>query len=232
MAANFEYWYDKKQIGEKNRMRKNGLAIVTVVALCAGAVFGVRAYQALKNPAAQAPAAALPAMAKGNPRAEVRIVEYIDYQCMACQKASKHIRGLMDRHPGKIYLEVRFFPLSMHRHGFASAVLAQCAAEQGKFWELHERLFETQLWWGGLDDPASAFLGFGRTLGLDITRLEACIASETAKAKVEAGRAEAQALGVRSTPTFLVNGKMVVGIFELPKALAEYFPDEAGRPIE
>lgn len=232
MAANFEYWYDKKQIGEKESVRKNGLAVAAVAALCVGAVLGVRAYQARKSPVAETPAAALLATAKGDPRAEVRIVEYIDYQCMACGKASKRLRALMDRHPGKVYLEVRFFPLNMHRHGLASAVLARCAAEQGKFWELHERLFETQMWWGGLDDTASAFLGFGRALGLDVPRLEACVASEETKSKVRAGLAEAQALGVRSTPTFLINGKMVVGIFELPKALAEHFPDEANRPVE
>lgn len=201
-------------------------ALVLVVA-CAGLVFGVRKYRGSGEGSPIVVPAAPTAKTRGNPQADVRIIEHIDYQCMACRQASLKLKELMVKHPDRIYLEVRFYPIGTHRHGLKSAVWAECAADQGKFWEFHERLFETQIWWGTLEDPRTAFLGFARALGLDMARIETCVTAEDTAARIRSGLAEAQAIGIRSTPTFLINGRMVVGSFELSKALAAYFPDEA-----
>lgn len=103
-------------------------------------------------------------------------------------------------------LVVKDFPLPSHPAARAAHEAARCAADQGKFWEYHRRLYAAQPRFEG---PALA--GYADEVGLDRERFARCLDGRTFAAAVEADLALGRALGVRSTPTFLVNGRPVIG---------------------
>jgi protein-disulfide isomerase len=162
----------------------------------------------------------------GRPQADVRIVEYVDYECGACQSGSTLIHEYFKRYPSRLFVEVKFYPLSGHRHALPAAIYAECAAGQRKFWPFHDLLFERQADWRKEKDPAHLFREYARTAGLDPEKLEACVASEETKARIEQEKSQGFAAGVRSTPTFFINGNMIVGGLRLTQELDRYFPHE------
>lgn len=162
---------------------------------------------------------------KGNPGAPVWIVEYVDFQCGSCRLASGVLQETFKKYPSQIYLQVRFRPLVLaHLFALKSAIYAECAASQGKFWPFYEILFERQKDWGSSSSPDDLFHSYGKEIGMDLKKLDACIRNEDVKKKVIAEKDEAMDLGVKSTPTFFVNGKMVVGLEALQEELAADFP--------
>ncbi|MFH0753333.1 MAG: thioredoxin domain-containing protein [Candidatus Omnitrophota bacterium] len=167
------------------------------------------------------PAPVIAGRMAGDLSAPVKIVEFADFQCPPCAQASEILDRLF-REPNKRYsLEFRYFPLAMHRHGFRAALVAQCALEQGKFWDMHDVLFRSQEDWGSLENPDDYFLGLARSLGMDDLSLMKCVARPVARAVVEQDIVQAKNMGVKATPTFFINGEMVVGLPELEKALKE-----------
>ena len=74
------------------------------------------------------------AKAKGNPQAELKIIEYIDFECPACAQGMRILHNYFTKYPGRMYLEVKYFPLPGHKWGMPSARYAECAARQNKFW--------------------------------------------------------------------------------------------------
>ncbi len=156
---------------------------------------------------------------RGNPGAPVWVVEYIDYQCGACLKAYFDIGDFFFTYPSKIYLQARSYPLDAHKHGLKSALYAECAARQNKFWKLHEALFEHQAEWSKLEDPSVPFHEYAKSAGMDLKRLDACVEDPKVKEKIVADKTAASALGISSTPTFFINGKMVVGVPLLHEAM-------------
>jgi protein-disulfide isomerase len=141
----------------------------------------------------------------GNPNAPVTIVEYSDFQCPYCQRAAATVKQIMQDYNGKVKLVYMHFPLSFHPYAKKAAEAAECAAEQGKFWEYHDRLFETgQLDIESLKSHASA-------LGLNTTKFNNCLDSGAMEGKVLAMQNMGNKNRVSGTPTFFINGKMLVG---------------------
>ena len=112
----------------------------------------------------------------------------------------------------------KHYPLSGHPHALPAAKAAEAARLQGKFWEMHDLLFEHQR---ELDD--AALERYAQQLGLDLERFRADLASEAVKARIEADRAEGKRLGVDSTPSIFINGRR---FREAPKNLAAYMREE------
>lgn len=148
---------------------------------------------------------------KGNPQAPIRITEFIDFQCPACAQGARYLAQLMTEHPTAIHLELKYFPLPSHRHGLASARYAECAARQEKFWPFHDRLIERQANWSRLVDATPAFMLIAQEVGLDADRLGACLKDASIDSFITQNHDEGNRRGVKSTPTYYVNGKMVVG---------------------
>lgn len=140
---------------------------------------------------------------KGNPDAKVRIVEFSDFQCPACGIAYPTVKKIFEEFSSEIYFTYRHFPLRT-QHPFAqkAAEASECAAEQGKFWEMHDALFENQQNLK-VDDLKSYASG----MGLDSEKFNACLASGKLASKVSADFSAGTALGVNSTPTFFINGQ-------------------------
>ena len=139
---------------------------------------------------------------KGNPEATLTVIEFTDYQCPFCRKYAKQTLPYLERDyidTGKIKYVVRDFPLqSLHREAFQAAVAADCAGEQGKYWEMHDRLLNsTSSTYGAWEQHAEA-------IGLDDSQFQSCLQSEHPGQGVQEDLAEGRKVGVRGTPTFFL----------------------------
>lgn len=142
---------------------------------------------------------------KGTSSAEVVLLEFSDYQCPYCGKYANETFGQIDKEfvaTNKIQYAFHNLPLGNHADAIPAAVAAECAGEQGKYWEMHDRLFAKQA-----DLSKRVWLQEGSDLQLEMPAFEKCLASAKAD-KVKADMAEASRIGVNSTPTFFI-GKLI-----------------------
>lgn len=143
---------------------------------------------------------------KGDAKAPVTIVEFSDYECPYCARAEPTIEKLLADYGDKVRLVYRDFPLDFHPKAQKASEAAHCADDQGKYWEMHKRLFvSTQQ----LD--LESLKKHARELGLDGTKFDQCLDSG-AKEKVVKEHADAgRSAGVTATPAFFVNGRPLAG---------------------
>lgn len=146
----------------------------------------------------------------GSDSAKVKLVEFSDFQCPACAAAEPLVEKIRNTYPkDQVQIIYRHFPLPQHTHGKEAASVAESAGQQGKFWPMHDKLFETQSQWSelGNNEATAFFLNLSRQLGLDENKIKQAAQDSAIQAKIEADAAEGQRVGVNSTPTFFVNGK-------------------------
>lgn len=148
---------------------------------------------------------------KSNPNAIVTVTEFIDMQCEACRAAQTMvIKPMLELYGQQIRYEVKHFPIyPSHEYSKEAAEAAECAADQGKFWEFEEMDYENQP-----DLSPTEISKWATELGLDIDLFERCRKSNIKMAIVEASQLEGEQLGVNGTPTFFVNGKKVQSTIE------------------
>jgi protein-disulfide isomerase len=142
---------------------------------------------------------------KGELKAPITIVEFSDFQCPYCARAVTTLDRVVAAYPGKIRVVFRHFPLSFHEKAPKAAEAAACADEQGKFWALHDALFESQQ----LD--VDALKDQAQRAGLDAKAFDACLDSGRMAALVERDMLAGQKVGVTGTPAFFINGRMLSG---------------------
>lgn len=144
----------------------------------------------------------------GPEQAPITLIEFSDYECPYCRKWYTEVFSqLMATYPDKVRFVFRDFPLSsIHANAAPAANAANCAGEQGNYWDFHNKLFDMEL---GLSKDA--YLQYASQLGLDEKAFQECVESERYKEEVQADFDYAANLGVRSTPTFFINGIAVVG---------------------
>ena len=160
---------------------------------------------------------------KGNPEAKIKIVEYMDFQCPACALGAGLLKGIFERAPNDLHVEMHYFPLTkIHSHAMLSAQYAECAAQQGQFWPLHDLLIERQAQWKDLSDAKPAFEEMAKEIKLNMPRLETCLQDERINTFIYNDQTQGQALGVQSTPTYFINGEMVVGAKSLAEKIMPY----------
>ena len=155
---------------------------------------------------------------KGPSDAQVVIAKFSDFQCPACGVAEPPLKSIVDLFPGKIAVVFKHRYWDFHQNALPAALAAECAGKSGKFWELHDALFANQPTWSVLESTAAArelVLGYGKAVGLDPAALAACMADPATEKTVAADLKEAESNWVRSTPTFLINGKRFVGANQL-----------------
>jgi predicted DsbA family dithiol-disulfide isomerase len=143
---------------------------------------------------------------KGDAEAPVRIVVFSDFECPYCRSVQPAVRAALERYAGKVSYAYRDFALTnAHPHAQAAAEASRCAAEQGRFWEYHDRLFaESEL-------ATPDLKRYARDLGLDSAAFDACVDGRAHKAAVDRDGREGRAAGVTGTPTFFVNGVRLAG---------------------
>jgi protein-disulfide isomerase len=178
------------------------------------AASGVMMYASLRRPPLPPPpptrTLALPseplslagAPRKGSPTAPIVLLEYADFQCPVCERFSTEVLPSFAREfveTGEVQIAFRHLPLEgIHPLALAAAEAAECAHRQGRFWEMHDLLFERQ---GQLD--ATKFHDWASELGVDRVKFLACL-DEPAQERVRHDAGEAREMGVKGTPTFLI----------------------------
>ncbi len=145
---------------------------------------------------------------KGPLNAPATLIEYSDLQCPACGAYYPIVKRLASEFGDKLLIVYRHFPLrQIHKHAAEAAQAAEAAALQGKFWAMHDKLFETQESWSSLGSVESTFVGYARDLGLDESKFKSDYASQAAKDRVSRDEQSGNAAKVNATPTFFLNGQ-------------------------
>ena len=162
---------------------------------------------------------------KGDPSAEVKVIEYFDFQCPACAFGAKALEEYYARFPNKIFIQAKYYPLSGHQHAMTAAKYAECSARQGVFWPMYNLLFGRQNQWSRMVDARPAFDLMVKELKLNQKAIEACIEDPEILAAIMKDKREGNLIGIRSTPTFLVNQEVVVGFKSLAEKLSSLFED-------
>lgn len=143
----------------------------------------------------------------GNPEAPVTVVEFGDFECRACGYAQSTVQAVRKQYGDRIRLVFRQLPLpAVHPAAEKAAEASECAADQGKFWEMVDKLYAEQ---NNLSE--SALIKYAGELGLDQKRFKQCLASRSTSQRVKRDIADAHALGFRATPTFVVGSRVVLG---------------------
>ncbi len=139
--------------------------------------------------------------------APITIVEFSDYQCPFCRRWHDEVyESLLAAYPGQIKMVYRHLPLtSIHPDAFGAAEAAMCANEQDAFWPYHEKLFSSD------SLGSDVYSQYAQDLNLNLATFESCMTEHKYKAAIEADSDFAVNLGVRSTPTFFINGLAIVG---------------------
>ncbi len=189
-----------------------------LTALVVGAVFFART-RFKQELISQAPAINL--KTKGPANAPVTIEVFSDFECPACRYAVAEESKILADYPDQVRFIFYHFPLTSHRLSPLVHQAAECAALQGKFWPFHDRLYEKQAEWAVLPDPTQTLIEFSRDAGMDLDRFAGCLADTRVTADVKKDRLYGDALQIRSTPTFFVNGERFVGAVELAKGGVE-----------
>lgn len=143
---------------------------------------------------------------RGPADAPVTIVEFSDFECPYCSRANAVLEQVEAAYPGKVRVVFRDFPLSFHSNAQKAAEAGHCADEQGKFWQLHDKMFANQR---ALD--VDSLKTYARDIGADGDAFDACLDSGKKASLVQEAMEAGADLGVRGTPAFFINGKMVAG---------------------
>ena len=143
----------------------------------------------------------------GGKDAKITIIEFADYQCPFCTKVLPTLKDLLAKKGDKVKVVFRDFPLPAHKNAALAAEAAECADEQGKFWEYNELLFNNQqsLSITNLSD-------YAKGIRLNTETFNRCLASGMQRSEVEKDAADAKRAGITSTPSIFINGYYVSGI--------------------
>jgi protein-disulfide isomerase len=143
---------------------------------------------------------------KGPANAPITIVEFSDFECPFCVRAEPTVSDLLAAYPDKIRLVYRDFPLPNHSRAPKAAEAAHCAQDQGKYWDMHGRLFASN---GKLE--VSDLKGYAREIGLDGSKFDRCLDSGEKASVVASHRKAGEEVGVSGTPAFFINGRLLSG---------------------
>jgi protein-disulfide isomerase len=168
---------------------------------------GAAATAPAAGPVAIAPGAEPPHVI-GVSNAPVTLEEFGDYQCPPCGNLHPVLKRIEHDYGSRVRVVFRNLPLeSIHKNAFLAARAAEAAGLQGKFWEMHDLLYERQKDWSGVPLPRPVFSGYARQLGLDIARFERDIDRPEVGVRIGADMRRADSLRVSSTPTVFLNGR-------------------------
>lgn len=145
----------------------------------------------------------------GKKDAKVTIVEFADFQCPGCAYAHPILKQIKETYKdnSEVNFVYRHFPLvTIHKNAMLAAQISEAAGEQGKFWEMHDRIFETQTSWAESDTAELSFLGYASDLGLDVEKIKTALTQATYRDIINTDVQDGEKIGVNSTPTIYVNG--------------------------
>lgn len=156
---------------------------------------------------------------RGSPDAPIVMVDFSDFGCPFCGRHARETQPALDKEfvaAGKMMYKYVPFVMGMFPNGDIAARAAECGGEQGKFWEMHDALYADQFAWKQRRSaPFNVFQAHAAAIGLDGPRFRACFAENRGGARTRRSTAAAQALGIRATPTFFIDGQAIEGALPL-----------------
>ena len=151
-----------------------------------------------------------PAHTLGPASAPVHIEEFGDFECPPCGAFHPVLKEMHEEFGDRIQITFREFPLvPTHQHALAAASAAEAAALQGKFWEMHDMLYERQLKWKDTFDVRPVFEGYAKEIGLDVERFQRDVGSSLVEQRIFQDGKRGHSLGVKGTPSVFMNGREV-----------------------
>ncbi|WP_162687701.1 DsbA family protein [Bradymonas sediminis] len=143
----------------------------------------------------------------GPKNAPVTIVEYSDFECPYCKRGDASLKEAIADYDGKVKVAFKHYPLPFHKKAPGASKAAMAAGEQGKFWEMHDLLFENQRNLGSDD----TYIGYAEKLGLNVEKFKKDLKNPEYQKIIDADMAQGSKVGVRGTPAFFINGERLVG---------------------
>ena len=153
---------------------------------------------------------------QGSSTAKVTIVEFSDFQCPYCAQVAPILASAVTQSQGRVRLVWKDFPLPTHPEAEAAAEAAQCAGQQGKFWQYHDQLFQNQSTLG-----PSLYTSLAASLGLATDQFQLCLTQHQLEPFIQRNVAEATAIGINATPSLVIGGQLYSGTFTADQ-LAQY----------
>jgi protein-disulfide isomerase len=200
------------------------IAVVGMLTIGSGAMlYHAKLRAALKGGATanSAKSEMPPQHVRGASKAPVTLEEFADFQCPACAKTMMEmIRPLEKNYGSRLRVIFWHFPLPNHKHGRDAALAAEAASLQGRFWEMHDLLYQNQLVWSQANDARPMFNDYARELHLDVERFRKDFGSAQVAAQVDRQREHGVARGVENTPTIFINKQPIAPPFS-PERLHE-----------
>jgi protein-disulfide isomerase len=160
---------------------------------------------------------------RGPESAKVTIVEFADFQCPFCTRVNSTLTQIREQYPKDVKLVFKHLPLRIHPQAPGAHAAAEAAHRQGKFWEMHDKIFGNQ---GDL--APETFVAYAGQIGLDVDAFKKDVGSDDVKKRLDADTREAQKLGVSGTPAFFINGKYLAGAQPF-EAFKQRIDEELGK---
>lgn len=152
---------------------------------------------------------------------KVTLVEFGDYQCPACGAVYPLVKQITDANKDNMTFVFRNFPLSQHANADMAAEAAEAAGSQGKYWEMHDKLYASQADWSDDKNPLDKFVNYAKDLGLDTAKFKQEVSDKKYAAKIAADQDDGNRLGVNATPTFYIDGVQFSGDYSNFKSQIE-----------
>lgn len=146
---------------------------------------------------------------RGDKNAKVTLVEFSDFECPACKAYEPFSEKVVNDYQGKVRLVYKEYPLQQHSNAFTAASAAEAAGLQGKFWQMHDILFEKQDEWASLNDPTATFKKYASSLKLNLDKFQKDMNSQAVKDKINKDMDEGNNIGLQGTPTFVLDGQIL-----------------------
>jgi protein-disulfide isomerase len=212
----------KKPVKKAKADSKRFVGVLVAIALVGAATLGYVLTHAgpkviVVDP--KTPAGAAEGHLMGKADAPVQVIEFGDFECPGCGNfATLTEPDVRTRLINTGIVGFRFydFPLTQHKNSWTAHLAAACADDQGKFWEMHDRIYTGQDEWSDLvsnvSDPLSVFRRYAKELGLDVQPWENCVTTQKYAAKIKGNQAEGMRRNVQQTPTIIIGNKQVNGV--------------------
>ncbi len=175
-----------------------------------------------------------PSHIRGSAQARVTLEEFGDFQCMPCGFLAATLLKVEHDYATSVRVIFRHFPLGNHAHAFTAACAAEAAGLQGRFWEMHDLLFQNARHWSK-ENPRGFFDGYAATLGLDVERFKKDMESEQVKARIRADQERGASIGVDRTPILFLTGVQIpytsLDAPDLRRAIDAELSGEAATPV-
>ncbi|HYR86630.1 MAG TPA: thioredoxin domain-containing protein [Terriglobia bacterium] len=147
---------------------------------------------------------------RGPENAAVTLVEFGDYQCPSCKAFAPVVQELLNRYPQQVRLEFHHYPLiSIHPNSMAASIAAEAAGEQGKYWEMHDQIFEYQDQWAPSPNPEPEFLAMASRIGLNANAFMQSVRSPQLRDRILQDVVRAREANIEAVPTFFIDGQQV-----------------------